>query len=92
MHLSFRVLDLDVLRLKAAELTLRRYVRAHGINADICLVHDFLELGRLGVADKLPALELNGVIVSAGRTLTEAMFECICRSLASSTVCRKSQA
>ena len=79
MHLIFRILDLDVPRQKKTELNLQGLVRAHGIDADIYLVHDFLELGRLGVADKLPALEMNGVIVSTERTLTEAMLENICR-------------
>jgi len=83
MHLIFRILDLDVPRQKKAELNLQGLVRSYGINANIYLVHDFLEFGRLGVADKLPALELNGVIMSTGRTLTKAMFENICRRLAS---------
>ena len=64
MHLIFRILDLDVPRQKKAEINLQGLARVHGINADIYLVHDFLELGRLGVVDKLPALELNGVNVS----------------------------
>jgi hypothetical protein len=85
MHLIFRILDLDVPRPKKAELNLQRLVKAHGIDADIYLVHDFLEFGRLGVADKMPTLEVNGVIVSVGRNLTEAMLENICRRLASPT-------
>jgi hypothetical protein len=79
MHLIFRILDLDVPRQKKTELNLQGLVRAHEIDADIYLVHDFLEFGRLGVANKLPALEMNGVIVSTGRILTEAMLENICR-------------
>jgi hypothetical protein len=84
MHLIFRILDLDVPRQKKTELNLQRLVKAHGLDAVIYLVHDFLELGRIGVADKLPALEINGVIVSADRTLTVSMLENICRRLAPS--------
>lgn len=75
MPLSFRILDLDVPRQKAAEATLRRFIRTHGIIADICLVHDLLELGRLGVADRLPALEVNGVIMSVGNHLTADLIK-----------------
>ena len=84
MHLIFRILDLDVPRQKKTELNWQRLVKAHGLDAVIYLVHDFLELGRIGVADKLPALEINGVIVSADRTLTVSMLENICRRLAPS--------
>ena len=83
MHLIFRILDLDVPRQKRAEINLQGLVRTHGLDADIYLVHDFLELGRLGVADKLPALELNGIIISSRRELTEDLLEDICCQLGS---------
>ncbi len=83
MHLIFRILDLDVPRQKKAEIILQGFARLYELNPDIYLVHDFLELGRLGVADKLPALELNGVIISSKRELTENLLEDICRQLSS---------
>ena len=75
MRLIFRILDLDVSRLKESERLLRRLVRARGMSVDIYLINDFLELGRVGVADRLPALEVNGVIMNAGRDLTETMLD-----------------
>ena len=84
MDLLFRILDLDVERQKRSERILRKLVKAYGLEATVYLVHDFLEFGRLGVADKLPALELNGSIISTGRNLSEPFLEEICRRLISS--------
>ena len=81
MDLIIRILDLDVQEQKKSERILLKLVKAYGLDATIYLVHDFLEFGRLGVADKLPALELNGAIISTGRNLNEPFLEEICRRL-----------
>jgi hypothetical protein len=83
MELLFRILDLNVQRQKRSERILLKLVKAYGLEATIYLVHDFLEFGRLGVADKLPGLELNGTIISTGRNLSKPFLEEICRRLSS---------
>lgn len=74
MKFVFRILDVDTNRLKDAEATIRRMVRKYGFSADIFQVQEVLEHGRLGIAGELPALEINGVIVSKNNLLNEEIL------------------
>ncbi len=70
MRLIFRILDSDIHRLKTTEATLLKLIRRYGFDADVYQVTEMLEHGRLGVADALPALEINDIIVSKGTPFT----------------------
>ena len=71
MRLKFRILDSDINRLKSTEAILFRLIRRYGFDGDVYQVTEMLEHGRLGVADVLPALEINDIIVSKGTPLTK---------------------
>mgnify|MGYP003967001985 FL=1 len=70
MQLIFRILDSDINRLKSTEATLLKLIRKYGFDADVYQVTEMLEHGRLGVADALPALEINDIVVSKGTPFT----------------------
>ena len=82
MHLIFRILGLDMPELSRAEEAVRRLARHYGFDAEVSKVNEVLELGRMGVLDALPALEINGIIVSKGAPLTEEMVSSILKRLA----------
>ena len=71
----FRILDYDIHNLKKSDQILNRLVRNYNLNAKVIQVSEVLEFGRLGIADKLPALELNGVIMCTKCDLTEKFLE-----------------
>lgn len=79
MQLTFRILDTDIVRMKTIEKELIKLISRYGFDAKVCQVTEMLEHGRIGVADALPALEINDIIVSKGRDLTpdqlDSLFE-----------------
>ena len=75
MRFTFRILDSDIPRLQTADHVLNRLVRNYGLDARVIQVHEFLEFGRLGVEDRLPALEVNGIIICTRSVLTEAFLD-----------------
>jgi hypothetical protein len=81
MHLVFRILDSDVHRLKEAESSTLHLIREYGLDGEVFQVAEMLEHGRLSVAEALPALEINGVIVSRKVVLTEGVLREIMEKL-----------
>lgn len=79
MRLTFRILDSDINRLKSTEAILLKLIRKYGFDADVYQVTEMLEHGRKGVADALPALEINDIVVSKGTPFTvdklDSLFE-----------------
>ena len=81
MRLIFRIMDSDIERLKDTEKEVLGLVRKHGFNADVYQVTEMLEHGRQGVADALPALEINNIIVSKGKPLKAEKLACVFEKL-----------
>ena len=61
---------MDMIELNKAEETIRVLARQYGFEADVSKVNEILEHGRMGIGDALPALEINGTIVSVKTPLT----------------------
>ena len=57
--------------LNHAEMVLRRLAKEFGLNIDVSRVNEVLEHGRMGIADVLPVLEINGIVVQKKASLTE---------------------
>lgn len=55
-------------------------IRVHGINARVYQVLDHLEVGRTGIK-RMPALELNDVILFQGIPLSKTLLDDVCKSL-----------
>ncbi len=77
MRLVFRVFDSDVNRLKTTEIEILGLIRKYKFDATVFQVTEMLEHGRRGVADALPALEINDIIVSKGTLLTPEKLKSI---------------
>lgn len=82
MKLKIRIHDLDGENLKRYEALTRSLVRQYKISADIYQVQEVLEHGRLGIDGCLPVLEINGIFVSKGKTLTVELVEPFFQKLA----------
>jgi len=80
-RLKFRILDSDIKRLKSTEAVLLKLIRRYDFDGDVCQVAEMLEHGRLGVADALPALEINNIVASKGKALTEESLRSIFEKL-----------
>ena len=81
MRLIFRILDSDINRIKSTETALLKLIRRYGFDAEVYQVTEMLEHGRLGVADALPALEINNIVVSKGKAFTEESLRSIFEKL-----------
>ena len=57
--------------LNHAEMVLRRLSKEFGLKIDVSRVNEVLEHGRMGIADVLPVLEINGIVVQKKASLTE---------------------
>ena len=66
---QIRILDLDPGRLMVLEPRVKSILRRAGFKARVEMVSDNLAITRLGLLDKMPALEINGFIVSHSRPL-----------------------
>jgi hypothetical protein len=75
MRLIFRIMDSDINRAKLTTLEVLRLIRRYRFDAEAYQVTEMLEHGRQGVADALPALEINNIIVSKGAPLTPDKLE-----------------
>ena len=67
----FRLHGLDMAELNNGEVQLRRLAKEFGLNIDVSKVNEVLEHGRMGIADVLPVLEINGIVVQKKASLTE---------------------
>ena len=67
----FRLHGLDMAELNHAEMVLRRLSKEFGLKIDVSRVNEVLEHGRMGIADVLPVLEINGIVVQKKASLTE---------------------
>lgn len=81
MRFKFRLHGLDMPVLNRAETILRRLSREFGFEAEIWKVNEILEHGRLGIQSTLPALEVNGIIVTRKTPLDEDNLRPICERL-----------
>lgn len=81
MRHVFRIHGLDMDALSRAETVLRRLVRGYALEAEISIVNEYLEHGRLGISHILPALEINGILVSTGKAITENALREMCMEL-----------
>ena len=68
--LRIRILDIDVNRLMQAERIARSAVKQAGIQASVMPVGDRLEISRNGIMGALPAVEMNGRVVSTCQPIT----------------------
>jgi hypothetical protein len=68
--LHIRVLDTNMARLIGAQKIVQAAARQIGIKATIYPVADPLEICRFGLVNTMPALEINGRIMSKGRPVT----------------------
>jgi hypothetical protein len=57
--------------LNHAEVILRRLAREYDMEIDVSKVNEILEIGRMGIADVLPVLEINGIVVQKSASLSE---------------------
>ncbi len=80
MKLRIRVLDMDTRRLLDAEKTVRAAARKAGVQVDVLLVGDHLEISRFGLLGALPAVEINGRIVNTGKPVEMKEIETIIRT------------
>jgi glutamate formiminotransferase len=67
----FRLHGLDMAELNHAEVLLRRLAREFALEIAVSKVNEILEHGRMGIADVLPVLEINGFVVQKKASLTE---------------------
>jgi hypothetical protein len=81
MQIVFRIFDRDESRAQQIESMLYAGMKASQIEGKVCQVCCLQEFGRQGVK-QLPALELNDIILSQGKPLTEAMLSDTCARLA----------
>ena len=81
MRLVFRIFDSDISRLKTTEIKILSLIRKYKFDATVFQVTEMLEHGRYGVADALPALEINNIIVSKGTPLTPRKLDSIFQKL-----------
>jgi hypothetical protein len=81
MRFKFRLHDRDMPALTQAETILRRLSREFGFDVEIWKVNEGLEHGRMGVSGMLPALEINGIIVTRKTPLDEENLRQICKKL-----------
>ena len=77
----FRILETDAGKAQQAEAWLYESMKANEIEGRVYLVFELLEFSRMGLTC-LPALELNGVVLSQGSPLNQETLEHICRRLA----------
>ena len=57
--------------LNHAEVLLRRLAREYGLEIEVSKINEILEHGRMGIADVLPVLEINGIVVQKNASLEE---------------------
>ena len=81
MRFKFRLHGRDMPALTRAETILRRLSREFGFDVEIWKVNEGLEHGRMGVTGMLPALEVNGIIVTKKTPLDEESLRPICEKL-----------
>ena len=68
--LNIRILDTNMARLIGAQKIVQAAARKIGIKATIYPVADPLEICRFGLVNTMPALDINGRIMSRGRPVT----------------------
>jgi glutamate formiminotransferase len=71
MLFRFRLHGLDMAELNQAEIILRRLAREYAMEVEVSKVNEILEHGRMGIADVLPVLEINGIVVQENSSLNE---------------------
>ena len=71
MLFRFRLHGLDMAELNRAEVILRRLAREFAMEIEVSKVNEILEHGRMGIADVLPVLEINGIVVRKNTSMTE---------------------
>ena len=71
MLFRFRLHGLDMAELNRAEVILRRLAREFAMEIEVSKVNEILEHGRMGIADVLPVLEINGIVVRKSASMTE---------------------
>jgi len=71
MLFRFRLHGLDMVELQHAEVILRRLAREYGLEIEVSKVNEILEIGRMGIEDVLPVLEINGIVVQKNASLDE---------------------
>ena len=71
MLFRFRLHGLDMAELNRAEVILRRLAREFAMEIEVSKVNEILEHGRMGIADVLPVLEINGIVVRKNASMTE---------------------
>ena len=81
MQIVFRIFDKDENRAQLTESILYESMKANKIEGKVSQVCCLQEFGRQGVK-QLPALELNGMILSQGKHLTKAILTDTCDRLA----------
>jgi len=82
MKIVFRIFDNDASRAQRTESMLYENMKANHIDGNVSQVFCIQEFGRQGVTS-LPALELNGIMLSQEVPLTEVMLADTCARLAS---------
>lgn len=82
-------------QLNRAEVILRRLAREFSLEIEVSKVNEILEHGRMGIADVLPVLEINGIVVRKNASLEEQSMRPIFEGLAAiiererASACRK---
>lgn len=80
-EIVFRILDRDTERSQHAEQCLLAAMKSHGINGKVYQVFEILEFSRMNIT-RLPALELNGVLLHQGIEINEEAADDVCSRLA----------
>lgn len=87
--LQIRVLDTNMARLIGAQKIVQTAARQVGLKATIYPVADPLEICRFNLVNSMPALEINGRIMSRGRPVTMEDTLELLQSYASETNMKK---
>ena len=72
--LQIRILDADPNRLMRACKYTNQVMREYALDAQVISVDEHLEIYRMGLAEKMPALEINEYVVSVRTEITKELL------------------
>ncbi|MFV0436775.1 MAG: hypothetical protein ACK5PS_05215 [Desulfopila sp.] len=83
--LRIRVFDADMVRLRKACININSVMRSYDIDAQVIPIDEHLEIYRMGLAEQMPAMEVNGHILTVCLTLEKNILLQIFKPLAENT-------
>ena len=72
--LKIRILDADPVRLMGAYKNVNEVMRAYAIEAQVIAIDEHLEIYRMGLSEKMPAMEVNGHVLTVRKRLTKDLL------------------